>query len=121
MPTVRNLQTEQIQPRILAQARPNTVSAISIYSPTDQAFIKRIWVANNGAGNSAFRLYVDDDGTTYDETTALIWDHTLTANTYMNLEVDIPMSNSSGNIAVRLETATALTFHVWGEDIKKVR
>ena len=98
----------------LAQARENSTNAVSIYSPgageTVQAFIK---IANNTAAIAAVRIFHDDDGTTYDETTALAWD--IDIDPGQILEIDkIFMNNSSGNIAYRTSVANALTATVFG-------
>ena len=98
----------------LAQARENSTNAVSIYSPgageTVQAFLK---IANNTAAVAAVRVFHDDDGTTYDETTALLWDIDIEPGQF--LEIDkVFMNNSAGNLAYRSSVANALTATVYG-------
>jgi len=65
---------------------------------------------------ATYRLFVDEDGSTYDQTTAIAYDIPLLGNTTDTWEVEIYMNNPSGNLAVRTGTANALTFTVNGED-----
>jgi hypothetical protein len=111
---VVNLQEKQ-----LGQARPSDTTATSLYSPAANvtAIIKSIYICNTTASSADFRVFVDDDGTTYDESTALFWDVSLAANTSMELDTFISMNNSSGNIAVRTDTANALTFTAFGAEV----
>jgi hypothetical protein len=98
----------------LAQVRENSTNAVSIYSPAAskvvQAFLK---ICNTTAAVAAVRVFHDKNGTTYDETTALFWDTNI--NPGQTLEVDrIFMSDSTGNLAYRSDTANALTATVYG-------
>ena len=98
----------------LAQARENSTNAVSIYSPSAgevvQIFAK---ICNTSGAVAAVRVFHDDDGTTYDETTALFWDVNLAAGG--TLEVDkVFMDDSTGNLAYRSSVANALTATVYG-------
>ena len=103
----------------LGQARPANSLAVSIYSPgaSVRGLVKTIFVANTTSGAVSFRIFVDDDGTTYDETTALFWDTTIDGSTTVELNSYIAMDNSSGNLAVRTDSPNALTFTVFGAEI----
>ena len=61
-----------------------------------------------------FAIYLDDDGTTYNEETALYHDVSIDANTTVVLSIYLPMSNSAGNLAVEAATTDAVTFTVAG-------
>lgn len=101
----------------LGQSRPANTTAVSIYSPpaSTQAIIKSIVICNTTASLANCRIFVDDDGTTYDETTAVVWDAPVQNNSSsLTVEVNICMNNSSGNLAVRTDTADALTFTAFG-------
>lgn len=98
----------------LAQARENSTNAVSVYSPssgeTVQAFIK---IANTTAAAVAVRVFHDDNGTTYDESTAIVWD--VEVDTGQILEIDkIFMDDATGNLAYRSASANALTATVYG-------
>ena len=71
-----------MQEKQLGQTRPSNTTATSIYSPGSSvtAVVRNIHCCNTSGATATFRIFVDDDGTTYDETTALFWDVTLLAN-----------------------------------------
>ena len=103
----------------LGQLRPADTTAASLYSPASstQALIKNIMIANTSAAAATFRLFHDDNGTTYDETTALAWDVSLGVGEIFTLDSVILMNDSTGNLAVRTGTANALTFTAYGAEI----
>lgn len=102
----------------LGQLRPANTTAASIYSPASsiEAQITAIMICNTGGVAVKFRLFHDDDGTTYDETSALFWDISLIADETVTLtfEKGIYMDVSTGNFAVRTSVANALTFTIYG-------
>lgn len=107
-----------IQEKLLGQSRPSNTTAVSIYSPSSgNTIIKSIWVCNTSAAQVTFRIFVDDDGTTYDESTALFWDVTIDGNSTVEMDTFLAMNNSAGNIAVRSSSANALTFTLFGAEI----
>ena len=102
----------------LAQSRPGDTNAVSIYSPptSTNTTLAAVYICNTTANTQKFRIFLDQDGTTYDETTALFWDVPLASDTTMLLDGDWPMDNSSGNLAVRTDLASAFTFTVFGSE-----
>jgi len=102
----------------LGQLRPANTTATSIYSPgaNTNTDIKGIHIANTSGATAAYRLFHDDNGTTYDETTTLAWDVSLAAGETINIDTLISMDDSTGNLAVRTDTANALTFTVYGAE-----
>ena len=108
------------QARQLAQARPSDTAAASLYSPDDgvHATVKKVIVCNTSGAAALYRLFHDDDGTTYDQTTALRYDKTVQANDFADVELDIDMANSSGNLAIRTSVNSALTFTAYGEEVQ---
>lgn len=101
----------------LAQARPGNTTAVSVYSPADgiSAEIEHIVVCNQTGSAAAFRIFHDEDGTTYDQGTALHYDVSIAANTTVEIDTLIYMLDTDGNLAVRTDTASALTFTVYGK------
>ncbi len=103
----------------LGQARPANTTAASVYSPADgvTAELDTIVICNTSGSTATFRLFHDDDGTTYDETTALYWDVSATAAS-RSIEIDLSlyMGNADGNLAIRTGTGNALTFTVYGRE-----
>jgi hypothetical protein len=102
----------------LGQQRPNTTAAVSIYNPpVGNSVVHSIIICNTTTSAAKYRIFCDDDGTTYDETTALFYDVSLPAKTTDTLEVKICMNDATGNLAVSTDTANALTFTLFGEEI----
>jgi hypothetical protein len=107
------------QEKQLGQARENSTNAVSVYSVDvdTTGIIKFITIANNSGSDAAVRLFVDDDGTTYDETTTIAWDITIPADSVWDRHVFIAMNNSSGNFAYRSSIANALTITLFGAEV----
>ena len=102
----------------LGQTRPSVTTAASAYSPSSvETTMKTVCVCNTSAGTAKFSIYHDDDGTTYDETTALFFQADIAAKTTMWLEVFIAMDDDNGNVAVQTDTANALTFTLYGAEV----
>ena len=98
----------------LAQSRESSTNAVSIYSPSAgeivQIFLK---IANTTAATVAVRVFHDEDGSTYDESTTIAWDVDIEPGQF--LEIDkIFMETAAGNLAYRSATANALTATVYG-------
>lgn len=108
----------------LGQVRPANTSNTLAYSPPANARgqILLVAVCNTSGADATFRLFVDKDGTTYDETTAIIWDEKAPPGLTQFLQfVDksgMRLETSSSNLAVRSSVGNALTFTIYGrEDI----
>jgi hypothetical protein len=65
----------------------------------------------------AFDIWHDDDGTTYDATTQLHKDQTVTAGLTRVLEDEL-FVDSSGNVAAKVDATAALTFTLYGEEVQ---
>ena len=99
----------------LGQLRPANTTAASLFSPTSgEVLIKTVVVCNTSGASAKYRVFLDDDGTTYDETSALFWDIELPADTTDTIEINLMMDNTSGNLAVRTDTNSAITFTATG-------
>ncbi len=107
------------QEKQLGQARENSTNAVSVYSPGANvtAIIKTIILCNTSGADATYRLFLDDDSTTYDESTALAWDVLLPADTMCELDTFLPMNDSGGNLAYRSSVANAITITVSGAEI----
>jgi hypothetical protein len=108
-----------LQEKQLGQLRPANTAAASLYSPAANltGIAKNLVVSNTTAILATFRVFVDDDGTTFDETTALFFDVPLLGNTTVLIDMYAAMNDSAGNFAVRTDTANALTFTLFGAEI----
>lgn len=101
----------------LGQLRPANTTAASLYSPASsiETQITSITICNTTAALALFRLFIDDNGTTYDEESAMYFDITVAANDTITLtDLKWLMNDSTGNLAVRTSVASALTFTVFG-------
>ena len=104
----------------LAQSRPTDTTAVSILSPSigQRLYVMQVVVCNQTGTAATFRIFHDDDGTTYDETTALYFDKNLPANDtlriYMQDDPGWPMQDAAENLAVRSGTGSAITYTVYG-------
>lgn len=101
----------------LGQLRPANTTAASVYSPAaaTETQITTVVVCNTSGAAATFRIFQDDNGTTYDETTALYWDVTIAANDSVTFtDLKLFMNDSTGNLGVRTSVADALTFTVSG-------
>ena len=108
-----------LQEKQLGQLRPANTTAASLYSPgvSTTTIIKTITVVNTGGVNAKYRIFVDDDGSTFDESTALFWDTELISGETDAIDLFFAMNNSSGNLGVRTSVANALTFTAFGAEI----
>lgn len=107
------------QEKQLAQARENSTNAVSVYSPgaSTTSVIKTIFLANTSGADATFRLFVDDDGTTYTEVTAIGWDVDILAGQMIEIDCFIPMNVAAGNFAYRSSVANAITITLFGAEI----
>ena len=105
-----------IQEQELGQARESTTNAVSVYSPSasETGIIKSIVLCNNTGSAITFSIFKDNDGTTYDQTTAHFYDAPLGANSTIMIDTYWPMNNSSGNLAYSTSAGSSLTITVYG-------
>lgn len=108
----------QLEKKQLGQLRPANTTAASIYasSSAQLAEVNTIVVCNTTASTAKYRIFYDVDGTTYSEATALFYDVTLAANSTDLIEIVLPITGSSANLAVRTDTANAINFTVFGRE-----
>lgn len=105
-----------IQEQQLAQARENSTNAVSIYSPSsnETAIIKSIILCNVTSSLSKVRIFIDNDGSVFDESTAIFYDINVHGNETIELDSYIPMNNENGNLAYRVDVANSVTITVSG-------
>lgn len=103
----------------LGQLRPANTTAASLYSPPSgkTGIIKTIFVCNTTPTAAKFRLFCDDNGSTYDQSTALAYDADILGNSFVEIDTYIAMNDSTGNLGVRTDTASALTFTAFGAEV----
>ncbi len=101
----------------LGQLRPADTTAASLFSPDTNQQAEIVWlVVCNTTGTAAdYSVFLDNNGTTYDETTAHYFAKSLAANDTLNIEVHWLMDDPTGNLGVKTGTNNALTFTAYGE------
>ena len=105
----------------LGQTRPSDTNPVSLVSPdgNESINIKELLVCNTTTSSAKYRIFKDEDGATYDQSTAHFYDVVLPANTTDILEFDLWMNDPAGNLAVRTDTNSALTFTAHGEILER--
>lgn len=103
---------------LLAQTRPSGTTAATAYTATARTEITRLVIANVSGSSATCRLFHDDDGTTYDQTTALLYDATIAGGESLvwgdNPDGAGIIVAPGGTIGVRTGTASAFTFTLYG-------
>lgn len=103
----------------LAQSRPSGTSAVTLFSAgSTRVEVTRVVVANVTASAATYSLYHDDDGTTYDQGTALAYEVSLPANSWLVLDFEGMGSGitiqAGGAMGIKSGTASAITYTVYG-------
>lgn len=108
-----------MQEKQLGQRRDNDTLTHSIYSPAAgvTAIVKSIVVCNTSASEATFSLFIDDDGTTYDESTTLFPDISLDAKSTVQIDTYYTMNDPTGNLAYQQGSPNAITITVFGVEI----
>lgn len=103
----------------LVQSRPSGTSATQAYQPDARAVVNIVYICNTTASAADASLYIDWNGTTYDQSTALFYGVEIPANSTTVIDEQMIPLTSQSNLAVQTSIANALTFTVYGKD--KVR
>lgn len=102
----------------LAQSRPGDTNASTLYTALRNTEVTKIFVCNTTGTAATFRLFHDNDGTTYDQTTALYYDYSVAANTTLIISAEVLGGGVSvfkgGAIGFRTGTLNALTITLYG-------
>jgi len=102
----------------LAQVRLASATASTVFTAVLRTELTRVQIVNVTAANETFRLYHDDDGTTYDESTALYWDEAISGNRALQVDIAIEdggiLIDRGGSIGFRPNTNNALTVTIYG-------
>jgi hypothetical protein len=102
---------------LLAQSRPANTTAATAFTATQNTEIVRIVVCNTTGSATTYGLYHDNDGSTYDQTTALRYAKAIAANDVDEITCNPGAGYSiakNGTLGVQTGTASALTFSIYG-------
>jgi len=105
--------------KMLGQLRPADTTAATLYTKAQDSkvWLDQLFVCNTTAGAIACRVCVDEDGSTYDETTALYWDKSVGANDTLVVDLHAYLETDTGSVGVRTATGDALNFTLFGEEL----
>ena len=103
----------------LAQSRPSSTTAESILNDARQWSVDLINICNVSDQGACFSIYHDADGSTYNQNTAIIYENYIRAGETVHIESygfdgGIANTDGNGNLAVQTDTASALTFTLYG-------
>ncbi len=105
---------------ILAQSRPANTSAANLYSPAAnrRAIVSTIIICNTTGSAAVASVFADVDGTTKDQTTALIYAKSVAANDRLELLFEDGLElDEDGTIGIQSGTNDALTFTLLGREL----
>jgi len=113
------LETNLVTPKQFGQERPADTNVATPYTvPTGKrAIIRHIMVANTSSNNTKYRIFMDANGTTHDETTAIAFDVPLSKENTHSFDDQYIVLEEGGSIGVRTGTANNLTFTIDGDEI----
>lgn len=102
----------------LAQIRPADALANNAFTADVETEVTLIMVCNTTSTDRTFSIYHDDDGTTFDDTTAIYRSQLVSANTTFVIELPYAGAGISiapgGSLAVQSSLASAITFTLYG-------
>ena len=105
--------------RQLAQLRPDTTSAVTLFSPTtNRPYSLDLIIATNNTSNSVdITMYHDAVGATYDDTTCVLATAPLKAGETLQyfLSGGLADYQSAGGVGVKTSIADSVNFTVYGE------
>ena len=109
----------------LAQLRPPNTAAMTIVSKPAKStiLIKSIFIANTTNAVSNISLFLDQNGTTYNQTTALLYNVAVSAYTTVALDyspggIPIGADLTAGSLGVQIDVANAITFSIFGQELR---
>lgn len=102
---------------VIGQLRPSNTTAAAAYTKPVKKIplVSSIFIANTTTASAKYSIYLDADGTTYNESTALFFNVELLANSTALVEFKGSIIIDGGSIGVKTDTANALTFTIFGE------
>ena len=102
----------------LGQARPADTNTATLYNPgaSIDAVAHRVVICNTGTTAASARVFHDDNGSTFDETTALAWDILVGTASVATLDLSVALSDDTGKLGIRSSVASALTFTAYGSE-----
>jgi len=107
--------------RQLAQSRPSGTSAVSLFTQNydDPVEIGTLHICNVTGSSVNVSVFHDIDGSTFDQTTALIYQYPLAANGWLDIDDLVGEWDNSGNIGIQVSIADAANFTLYGTAVSE--
>ncbi len=104
--------------RVLAQSRPNgTGNTTAFTKPVNKySTIYSIIVCNTTGSARTYSVFICTNGTTYDETTAIIFASPIAPNETQCVQMEVTLDTTNGTIGVQSSSANALNFTIIGKN-----
>ncbi len=106
------------EPKMLGQVRPSSTVAEQIYSPERAGKLRGFYITNTTDSTVTASIFINNEGTTYDESTAILWDTIIPAGEPVEVEMidGLVLNNPSASVGVKSSSGNALTFTLWGAE-----
>lgn len=105
--------------RLLAQLRPDSTSAVTLFSPsTNRPYSLDLIIATNNTSSAVdITLYHDAAGSTYDDTTCVLATAPLKSGETLQFYLSTGLADyrAAGGLGVKTSTADSVAFTVYGE------
>ena len=104
--------------KILGQTEPADTTNADLYTvPSNtEAIVSTIIVSNSTSGETAFRIFIREDGAAAGTENAIAYDTIIGANTQVAFTLGLTLS-STDIISVRSSTGGALAFSAFGSEL----
>lgn len=109
----------QVAQLLLAQSQPDNTVAVTFYQPGTgvQTVVKKVVICNVSGGDAAYSIWHNDSGATLTASHLLYLDNTVTAGKTQVIDGDFYV-DANGSIGVRSDVTSALTFSMYGEEVR---
>jgi hypothetical protein len=105
------------QEKILGQLQPGSIATTIYTVPVGTTTIVRtIIICNPTVSDETYRIFIDDDGSTYDATTAIFFDAPVAAKETKLVDTSLGMATVGGTVGVQ-SSGASVNFTVSGAEI----
>jgi hypothetical protein len=108
-----------VEVKMLGQLRPADTTAAAIYTKAQDSkvWLDQLFICNTTANAPTYQVCIDEDGSTYDETTALYWNVAHVPNTTVVVDLKAYLDTANGSVGVRTSAGDEITFTLFGEEL----
>lgn len=104
--------------KILGQAEPADTNAVDLYTvpASTETIVSTIVVANTGAIQQAFRIFVRENGAASGKNNAIAYDTAIQGSSQVAFTLGLTLSDTD-IISVRSDAGNVLTFQAFGSEL----